>query len=392
MAFDLTFTNNGIIQPSASSIRQDLEQMFVDIWGNKISLDPSTKQGQLITSLTAIILEKNSNLAKALQSYDPKTAENDAESGLFWQDAVGNIYGMVREKATKTVVLCNLTGRAGSEIPDTAQVMSDDGDIFKISQSVTIPASGQISVYFTAVESGAIQAVSGSINTIYTPVVGWDSVSNASSGVVGKNTETREEFENRRINLLGRYSTNQVESVKSELATVDGVVRYRVEENDDDNAVTVQGVSLPAHSIYCVVEGGSSNDIGSAIRLRKSGGCSTSGSVTYNDEYGAIQYDVPTYVAVDVVVTATQTDTTPDDIVDIIKNILVSNMSTDGTNLIGIGETLYAGRFYKALASLDINITSVTVAQHGGVQGSSVSFDLNEVATLSASNITVSIS
>ena len=391
MALDITITKNGIIQPSASEIREEYEQMFTSIWGSKINLDPSSKQGQLITSLTTMKIESNAKFARALQSFNPKTAENDEESGLYWQDAIGNIYGMQRQQATHTSVLCNISGRAGTIIPNTAQAISDDGDIFQIAQSVTIPLSGQVSVYFYAVKSGAIEVVSNSIDTIYTPVVGWDSINNSSGGVTGKDIESREDFETRRENLLARYSTNQVDSIRAELLTVDGVVRCLVKENDDDNSATVQGVALPAHSVYCIVDGGSSNDVGSAIRLRKSGGCSTSGSVEYNDDYGTIYYDVPTSVPVEVVVNATQTDSTPEDIEDTIKDILVENMSTSGSNLLGIGETLSVGRFFKALSSLDIYLTSITVCKVGGVAGSEVSFKLNEVASLSASNITVNI-
>lgn len=392
MAFDLTFSNNGIIQPSASEIREELEQMFISVWGNKINLDASSKQGQLITSLTTILLEKNSKIAKAVQSFDPKKAENDEESGLYWQDAIGEIYGMKRKKATYTSVLCLLGGRAGTVIPNTAEVMSDDGDIFKISQSVTIPSSGQVSVYFNAVESGEILANAGSINTIYTPVVGWDTVSNSSSGIVGSGVENREDFENRRIELLSRNSTNQIESISSAIADVDGVKRYIVKENDTDEEVEVQNVTLPAHSVYCVVEGGSFNDIGSAIRDRKSGGCGTSGSQTYTDEYGTIHYDIPTYKPIAVTVNATETSTTPSDIVDRIKEVLVKSMAVDSPELIKIGETLYAGRFYKVLSELDINLTTITVGLVGGQsQSSYVEFNLNEVASLSAGNITVNI-
>lgn len=391
MAFDLIFSNNGIEQPSASAIREELEQMFISIWGNQINLDASSKQGQLITSLTTIILEKNASIAKAVQSFNPKTAENDSESGMYWQDAIGNIYGMERIGATYTTVLCNVSGRVGTVIPSSAQAISTNGDIFKISQSVTIPSSGQVSVYFTAIESGAIPADAGSINTIYTPVVGWDSVNNTSSGVIGSGVESREDFENRRVALLGKYSTNQVESIKAELLSVSGVVRCIVKENDTDNAVTLQNISLPAHSVYCVVEGGSLNDIGAAIRLRKSGGCSTSGSQSYSDSYGTIYYEIPSYTPVSVVINATETDTTPADIADTIKSLLVSDMSNDSTNLIGIGETLYAGRFYKVLSGLDVNLTSITVGLVGGAQSGSVSFNLNQVASLSAENITVNL-
>ncbi len=391
MAFDLIFSNNGIEQPSASSIREELGQMFVSIWGNKINLDASSKQGQLITSLTTIILEKNATIAKAIQSFNPKTAENDSESGLYWQDAIGNIYNMERKSATYTTVLCSISGRTGTVIPETAQAISTNGDIFRIAQSVTIPPSGQVNVYFIAIESGAIPADIGTIDTIYTPVVGWDTINNTSTGIIGNNVESREGFENRRISLLGKYSTNQVESITSELLSIDNVTRCLVKENDSDDAVMIQGVSLPAHSVYCVVEGGSSNEIGAAIRLKKSGGCTTSGNQVYSDRFGNIYYDIPTYVPISIVVNAAETDTTPENIVDTIKSLLVADMVNDSTNLIGIGETLYAGRFYKVMSGLDINLINITVGLVGGAQGGRVDLNLNQVASLSANNITVNL-
>ena len=391
MAFDLSFTNNGIIQPSASSIRSGLEQMFVSIWGNKINLDPSSKQGQLITSLTTIILEKNSKIAKALQSFDPKTAENDAESGLYWQDAIGDIYGMERKQATHTSVLCNITGRKYTVIPADAKVISDNGDIFQISQSVTIPLSGGISVYFNAVEGGAIPADAGSINTIYTPVVGWDTVSNTSSGVIGVDFESREAFEMRRIALLAKNSTNQVDSIRSELEQVEDVLRYRVEENDTDDVSRIQDVNVDPHCVYCIVENGDINEIGAAIRRKKSGGCSTMGNQEYNDEYGTIYFDRPTLVPIEVEVTAVEMENTPSNIVDQIKDILVENMSAGHTDSIKIGENVYVGRFYKALSGLDVSLQDIELSINGGAQALHLDMKLNMVATLDASDITVNI-
>lgn len=63
MAFDLVFTNTGIVIPSASKVQEELEAMFVQVFGSGISLDASTPQGQLITSLTTIIMEKNAIIA-----------------------------------------------------------------------------------------------------------------------------------------------------------------------------------------------------------------------------------------------------------------------------------------------------------------------------------------
>lgn len=390
MAFDLDFTNAGIVIPSASEIKEELEAMFVQVFGSNISLDASTPQGQLITSLTTIIAEKNANVARVYNSFNPVTAKNDAESGLMWQDAIGNIYNMKRIPATNSTVVCNISGAGGTVIPNTAEAISVNGDIFRIKEAVTIPEAGQISVVFVAKESGAIAVGVNSVNRIYTPVVGWDTVNNPSGGTIGQPAENREHFENRRIEQLGRYSSSMIESVLSYVEAVDGVSDVIVRENDTDNNKTIQGFVLSPHSCYVCVKGGNNAKIGEAIRNSKSGGCATNGSTQYVDNYGTILFDRPTEVAMTVQVTAVKTENTPDDIEDLIKSDLVNNIL--GLDSLGsplrIAETCYVGRLFNALAGLEINLINIQIKTTGDY-GNKAEFNLNQLGTLSADNIEV---
>lgn len=390
MAFDLVFTNTGIVIPSASEVQEELEAMFVQVFGSGISLDASTPQGQLITSLTTIIMEKNANVAKVYNSFNPVTAKNDAESGLMWQDAIGNIYNMTRTPATNSTVTCNIVGVPNTIIPNTAEAISTNNDIFRIKQAVTIPAGGQISVEFVAKESGAIAVGANSVNRIYTPIVGWDTVNNPSGGTVGKPAENREQFENRRIEQLGRFSSSMIESVLSYVEAVDGVSDVIVRENDTDNNKTIQGFVLSPHSCYVCVKGGNNAKIGEAIRNSKSGGCATNGSTQYVDEYGTILFDRPTEVAMTVQVIGFKTENTPDNIEDLIKTDLVNNiLGLDSAGVpLGIAETCYVGRLYNALASLKVNLTNIQIKTTGNY-GNKVEFNLNQLGTLSADNIEV---
>lgn len=390
MAFDLEFTNAGIVIPSASEIKEELETMFVQVFGSNISLDASTPQGQLITSLTAIIMEKNANVARVYNSFNPITAKNDAESGLMWQDAIGNIYNMMRTPATNSVVVCNISGAGGTVIPNTAEAISVNGDIFRIKEAVTIPEAGQISVVFVAKESGAVAVGANSVNRIYTPIVGWDTVNNPSGGTIGQPAENREHFENRRIEQLGRFSSSMIESVLSYVEAVDGVSDVIVRENDTDNNKTIQGFVLSPHSCYVCVKGGNNAKIGEAIRNSKSGGCATNGSTQYVDNYGTILFDRPTEVAMTVQVTAVKTENTPDNIEDLIKSDLVNNIL--GVDTLGsplrIAETCYVGRLFNALAGLDINLINIQIKTNGDY-GNKAEFNLNQLGTLSADNIEV---
>lgn len=390
MAFDLDFTNAGIVIPSASEIKEELEAMFVQVFGSNISLDASTPQGQLITSLTTIIAEKNANVARVYNSFNPVTAKNDAESGLMWQDAIGNIYNMTRIPATNSTVVCNISGAGGTVIPNTAEAISVNGDIFRIKEAVTIPEAGQISVVFVAKESGAIAVGANSVNRIYTPVVGWDTVNNPSGGIIGQPAENREHFENRRIEQLGRYSSSMIESVLSYVEAVDGVSDVIVRENDTDNNKTIQSFVLSPHSCYVCVKGGNNAKIGEAIRNSKSGGCATNGSTQYVDNYGTILFDRPTEVAMTVQVTAVKTENTPDNIEDLIKSDLVNNIL--GLDSLGsplrIAETCYVGRLFNALAGLEINLINIQIKTTGDY-GNKAEFNLNQLGTLSSDNIEV---
>ena len=393
MAFELTFTDNGIIQPTASEVRNELADMFTSVFGTDLVTEPTSPQGQLITSLTTIILEKNAKMMEVINAFNPANAKNDKVSGLNWQDAIGNIYLLTRKPATSTSVNCIIGGRSGTVIPATAKAISTNNDIFQISQSVTIPDSGTVTVQFLSVAKGQIPASVNTINRIYTPVVGWDTVNNPSVGILGNDIESRESFEARRKNQLSRYSSSLLDSIKANIAGIDNVTRFKITENDTDQTVSIQSVNLKPHSIYLVVEGGIDNEIGRAIRVSKSAGCSTNGSRSYSDEYGTLYFDRPQEVPMYVTVNGYYTSTTPDTIKEDIKKVLIDNVlgNDERDDALDIAESCFVGRFFNALSGLDVSLSSITVGKSSDSQSGSVSFNLNQVGTLSSANIVVNL-
>lgn len=67
--------------------------------------------GQLITSETAIVQDKNSQLLFLANMFNPETA-----TGVY-QDALAKIYFLTRQPARSTVVPCVCTGLPGTVIP-----------------------------------------------------------------------------------------------------------------------------------------------------------------------------------------------------------------------------------------------------------------------------------
>lgn len=118
----IVFTPTGATFPDESAILAGVQADMNAAFGGNLNPSLSTPQGQLATSQTAIIGEKNNQFAYFLQQIDPATASG------FMQDAIGRIYFLTRLPATSTVVQVLCTGLAGVVIPSGAQVVDLSGN------------------------------------------------------------------------------------------------------------------------------------------------------------------------------------------------------------------------------------------------------------------------
>ena len=390
MSFDLTFTESGVVAPSAAEIKTDFQDLFKQIFGVEVSLDDSSMIGQLITALTKIVYDKNNQLLFIINQFNPENS-----SGM-WQDALAKLYFLDRKAATASTVICECIGAQGTVLEgkssaNPAKAKNSNGDIFVCVDGGTIPASGTISLAFESEKTGEISVPANSVNSIYTQVVGWDSVNNPSSGVVGTEVENQFNFEERRKKSLALNSVGNLESVYAAVFDVEGVTDCLVEENDEDSPITVGGVTIKAHSIYVCVNGGDSDDIAKAIKLKKSGGCATTGNIEVYIDNAIIPIRFDRATDVDVYVNVSVVDSITPSVEAQIKQIILDNFN--GTDETGkratIGETIYASRFYAPLTNAGINLSNILVGLSSPASSLSVSFNYNEMPVLSAENITV---
>lgn len=397
MAYNLTFTNTGIVVPSASEIKSDLEAMFKSAFPN-INLDSATPQGQLLMSLTTIINDQNTQILEVVNSFNPANAVNNDTSGNLWQDAIGGIYLLQRQKATKTVVQCTVTGVPNTVIPIGSQAISENGDLFNLVTKTIIPESGSILTDFQADVAGNIPCPANTLNRIYTQVNGWDTVNNNASGIVGSNVENRESFENRRKQTLGANASSTLDAVTANLFETKDVVDVVVRENDTDENKTIQGYDLIPHSMYAVVLGGTDVDIAKAIVNKKSGGCQTQGQVqvSYTSTYGSpinVKFDRPTPQDISVNITAKRTGYTPDNIEKLVSEAIINNISgLAGDERLHIGESLYSSRLIEALSSLPIRIVDIEIENTEATPSAEkhrIDFNLNQLAIIESDLITI---
>jgi|SRR3990172_2643508 len=174
----------------------------------------------------------------------------------------------------------------------------------------TIVADPATAAVLQAVDTGPIQALSGSLTEIVNPVIGWTRVENAADATLGLIAETDAAFRIRRLDSIAGLGAARHAAIRSSLLSLSGVTNAAVFVNDLD---TTDGDGRPPHSIECLVVGGTDQVIRDKIWEKKAAGIQTHGTVTGTvvDTQGITQTvkfsratDVNIYLILDIVTNA----------------------------------------------------------------------------------------
>lgn len=388
----------GLTVDSAADVLAQIENDWRNAFSGgglpPLDVDPATPAGQLIAAQAALVHAKDTEILFLAQQFNPETAEGR------WQDALGKIYFLTRKTAEPTIVECTCTGLYNTVIPAGSIVQSADGHQLASIDAATIPTSGNVDIEFAVTETGPVEIPAGAVTKIITVIPGWDSVTNAAAGVLGRDEETQTEFETRRYNSVAANAQGSVLAIQGAVSQVDGVLDCVVLENSTNDVQTISGVAVDPHSICVSVFGGEGEDIAEAIYRRKDAGCGTTGDtvVSYTDpdfNNAVYTYNIlrPTPTAVKMTVTIKQTSATPNTITGDIRAALVADFYGRGENdRVGAASTLYASRFYPVvIAAGASDFISLELALGSGSLASFVEIDADEEPTLAAEDITVVI-
>jgi hypothetical protein len=243
----------------------------------------TTPQGQLATSLTAIIANCYEQFLGYVAQTDPQYAQG------IMQDALGNLYFMSRLQAQGTTVTATCLGLPGTSVPSGTAVAQDAAGNLYTCQGFTIPASGSISVVFTNQTPGPVVFVGPM--AIYQTIPGWDGVTGAVQTLLGMNVETTQAFEARREASVALNAGGTTAAVKAailasgaSLAPPQVPVSVYCLENPTGAPVVTGGITLPANSIFVCAAGGNQQAIAQALWTKKSLGCAYAPSVMFNGQ------------------------------------------------------------------------------------------------------------
>lgn len=403
----VTFNNEtGFVADETSVLRENIAQE----WRNAFATDPSLPQldtsaetpaGQLIDGQTALASEKDNDIIYVSNMFNPKNAVG------VWQDALAAIYFLNRKVAQPTYVTCQVSGAYGTTIPYGALVQDTNGYTFINTAPVTIGSSGSAQIYVRCTETGAIEVAPMTVTQIITVVPGWDSITNLTAGVTGRDEESQAAFENRRAGSVGKNSHGAVASLYGTIADLNNVIAVLILENTTNaNKDFVYGsvtITLASHSVYISVYGGDDTDIARAIYNKLDAGCGTNGNipVTYNpasdnvdDQPDALYtYYIERPDTIETAVKVTVKDAQTTALTASIKQAVVNNFNGNSNfRRVKMGDTLYASRFYADVINAGVTMLENIEIKYPSASGTwvdSVAIPASQLPTISVDDVTV---
>jgi hypothetical protein len=352
----------GFSAPSQQDILTGVQEDINAAFGGGLNQSLSTPQGQLASSFTAIIAQTNDTFVNLTNQTNPNFATG------IWQDAIGQLYFLQRNPSEPTVVQALCVGGVGVVVNVGALAQDQSENIYVCTAGNApdgFPSNGQSTLTFANQIPGPTPCPAGTLTTIYQGIPGWDTITNPTDGVLGNDTETASEFEERRVQSVAANSIGSLPSVLGAVLSVPGTLDAFVTENPSASPTTIGGFTLAANSLYvaCV---GSFDQIAmaTAIWSKKAPGCAYNGNTTvtiqdtrsgYSPPFPSynVSFEIPPALPILFAVNIANNATVPSNAATLIQNAIIGAFAgTDGGTRARIGSTIYASRFYAPIAAL----------------------------------------
>lgn len=379
----ITWVNGMPVVPTEQDILAGRKADFTAAYGAGLNTAPTTPQGQVIASDTAIIGDANGQIALVASMVDPDQAE-----GAF-QDAIGAIYFLPRIKSSGSVKTITCIGKTGTTILAGSFIQDPSGFFWAATGDIDIAGSGSEDGTFQCATTGPIAWPGNTPATIITQVNGWDQAVSSSAAALGRNVESRAAFENRRRQSVAINSHGTPQTIKGNVLALDNVLSAFAIDNGSGGSITVGSTAFTvvAHSILVSVFGGLAADIAQAIWDGKDGGCAYNGNtsaVVADTSYPigdqplyTITWQTAAPTPVYFLVTLQNNSSLPTNIKQLVQAAVLATFNgTDAAGSVpaGIALTISGSRYSTQinLISTAINIENIQVALQVPVTGESV--------------------
>lgn len=382
-------TPDGFIDKPLEVIIDEVHQDLRDSVSPAISKEPTSVSGQVISIFGAHLRQAWEVLQAVDASFDPAAAEDLALARL------SALTGTLKEAATKSTVTARVNLNAGVTVP-TGSIVSVDGapSARFVTTADAVNGGGSpanVDVTTEAETAGPVEAPTGTLTVIETPVSGWNSVTNLADAAIGTVDESNEDLRARREVELQFSGSSPLDAISADVAHVEGVTAVRTFHNPTDS---IDSDGLPKHSVEVVLSGGDDQDVADGIFAAVAGGIQTFGTTTMTvTDAAGIDHDVsftrPDEVDIYLDLTLTvDDDDYPLDGDDLVKAAVVAWAQLNQ----GLGDDVVVSRLYAPvftvsgvldLADLDVGLTASPTLE------ANLSINPRQVAVFDTARITV---
>ncbi len=378
----------GYHYPDYQNVLKWYQEQYKSIFGADVYLGADSQDGQLLTLFATASYDVMSLGSTLFNSFSPQFSQ-----GIQLSKNV-KINGITRLEATLSTVDLKIIGTSGTVITN-GKVEDVAGDKWLLPVTVTIPLSGEITVTSVSEFEGAYAVGANAITKISTPTLGWQTVTNLTASVSGRDYETDAELRIRQKKSTAQPSQTVYSGIIGGILNIDGVDKAELYENDTD---LTDEDGIPPHTISAVVRGGDSQTIGEVIALRKTIGCGTFGttSVVVADSIGipkTINFNRPTTATIKINIAIKTLFGWSQSYASDIQNAIIAHIDA-----LSIGEDIIFVKLYVpanlagTLAFESFDIASMTIAKNTGAFGSAnIPILFNEIASITATDINVTL-
>lgn len=358
--------------PSFLQWRQEQVQA---IYGADIYIEPDSQDGQLLAVQAKADYDTAAKGSSNYNSFSPATAQGVGLSRNV------KINGLSRLIPSYSTVELEVVGTTDTVI--TNGVAQDSlGQKWLLPVTVTIPGGGSVTVTATAELVGAINAGADTVNIIFTPTLGWQTVNNDNAATPGAAVESDAELRLRQAQSTANPSQTVLDGTTGAVANLTGVTKVKSYEND--TGIT-DGNGIPAHSICVVVAGGDNQEIGDAITVHKTPGTRTFGDTDVDtfDAHGmplVIHFQRADPATIAAVVTISVNEGWSNDYIDLIEAAVAAVLNAGEIGKTILLTKLYAPAYLTGTpASSTFDIASIEIGKDGSPPaGTNIVLDFDE--------------
>lgn len=249
-------TSTGYETTPVSTIKSEVEQVFVDALGEDLILDAETPQGNMIAAFTDLLHQVDLHRQRDFYARDVYHAEG------LQLDIIGRELGLPRKLSVPTQLLVTLKGAINYTVVagTKANIITDSSQVFEFPTAVQITSAAQ-QVTLQATDGAVYEnIVSGQqLQTQeYTPQV-YDMT--IVSVIYGQPPESDYQYRIRLIEAAGS-NVDEAKHLQLSLESINNVLSAYVDQN---NTLETSPTGIPPHAVEIVVLGGAETDIANVL-------------------------------------------------------------------------------------------------------------------------------